>query len=128
MGHAQRYVIIRVNTLFSLIVYVIVFPFFQTTFAHRSRDSGLESVVSTHDDHGAPRHPSDYINTRKIKVSGGVSSSTNEPDAYPGAPYRPPPLPPKQWRRATNSDLFRPVQDEPVGEDQDEASGSGEQD
>ena len=86
-------------------------------------------MVSTHDDHGAPpRHPSDYVNTQKLKMPNGVSPTTDESDV------RPPPLPPKQWpppkqwRRATNSDLFRPVQDEPVGEAQDEALGSGEQD
>ena len=91
---------------------------FQTTYPYRSpsRDSGVESVADTRDRSGAPRHPSDYVNTSRMP--GGIPSSANHT----------PPLPPKQWRRVTQADLFRPVQDEPMGPDQDGDLGSGSPD
>ena len=104
------YAIILLVTNLCMFIFI-----FQTTYPYRSpsRDSGVESVADTRDRSGAPRHPSDYVNTSR--VPGGVSSLANHT----------PPLPPRQWRRVTQADLFRPVQDEPVGGDQDEDLGSG---
>ena len=91
--------------------------FFQITYPYRSpsKDSGVESVVEARDHAGSgtPRHPSDYVNTSHLT------------DVLSTLADRTPPPPPKQWRRVTEADLFRPIRDQPVGGDQEEEAGSG---